>query len=140
LNTAVNYSLDNLPQLASTLVESAKDVRIIAFTGNLGAGKTTIIKEILKKLGVNHFSGSPTFSLVNEYESKDKEDIFHFDFYRIENESEVLDIGWEEYVNNEKSWLLIEWPEKIENLLPDNFLHVNIRQEASERLFEWKLF
>ena len=84
----------------------------------MGVGKTTLIKEISKQLGVTDVINSPTFSLVNEYEiAKDK--IYHFDFYRIKTEEEALDIGIEDYFFSEH-WKLIEWPEKISNLLPPN--------------------
>lgn len=140
MNTTVSYSLNDLAKLAPQLLDKAKNVRVIAFTGNLGAGKTTLIGEILKKLGITDFAGSPTFSLVNEYLSSENDPVYHFDFYRIKNESEILDIGWEDYLNKENAWIFIEWPEKIENLLPDNFLHVNIHQEALKRIFKWKMF
>jgi len=79
--------------------------------------KTTIIKEICKQLGVLDNISSPTFSLVNEYQTNNNEKVFHFDFYRITDEEEALDIGIEEYLDN-NNWCLIEWPENIENLLP----------------------
>lgn len=126
--------------LAAEIIEKANEVRFIAFTGNLGAGKTTLIGEILKMLSKNDFNGSPTFSLVNEYISRSGELIYHFDFYRLRNENEAFDIGWEDYLQKENAWIFVEWPEKIENLLPEHFLHVNIKQDNSSRLFEWKMF
>jgi tRNA threonylcarbamoyladenosine biosynthesis protein TsaE len=140
LNTLLSHSLSDLPELAVELIEKAKKVRFIAFTGNLGAGKTTLIGEILKMLTNNDFNGSPTFSLVNEYIAKTGELIYHFDFYRLRNENEAFDIGWEDYLQKENAWIFVEWPEKIENLLPEHFLHVNIKQDNSGRLFEWKMF
>lgn len=140
MNTLLSHSLSDLPELAVELIEKAKKVRFIAFTGNLGAGKTTLIGEILKMLTNNDFNGSPTFSLVNEYIAKTGELIYHFDFYRLRNENEAFDIGWEDYLQKENAWIFVEWPEKIENLLPEHFLHVNIKQDNSGRLFEWKMF
>ncbi len=140
MNTLVSNSLNDLPVLAAEIIEKANEVRFIAFTGNLGAGKTTLIGEILKMLSKNDFNGSPTFSLVNEYISRSGELIYHFDFYRLRNENEAFDIGWEDYLQKENAWIFVEWPEKIENLLPEHFLHVNIKQDNSSRLFEWKMF
>ena len=83
----------------------------------MGVGKTTFIKEICQQLGILDNISSPTFSLVNEYQTSKKEKVFHFDFYRIEEEEEALDIGIEEYFDSD-AWCLVEWPENIENLLP----------------------
>jgi tRNA threonylcarbamoyladenosine biosynthesis protein TsaE len=83
----------------------------------MGAGKTTLIKEICSLLDIEDKISSPTFSLVNEYKSRQGESVYHFDFYRIEDEEEAMDIGFEEYIDSEK-WCLIEWPQNIENLLP----------------------
>ena len=140
MNTLLSNSLTDLPKLAAELVEKGIEVKFIAFTGNLGAGKTTLISEILKLLTNNDFNGSPTFSLVNEYVSKSESPIYHFDFYPIKNENEAFNIGWEDYLQKENAWIFVEWPEKIENILPEHFLHVNIKQDNSSRLFEWKMF
>ena len=133
-------SLNELPTVASSIIKSAKENRFIAFSGNLGAGKTTLIGRILKELGVTDFNGSPTFSLVNEYIVKNEIALYHFDFYRLKNEEEALDIGWEEYLQVNNAWIFVEWPEKIENLLPAHFLLVKIEQEFSNRTFELKMF
>lgn len=140
MNTIKSHSISDLPKIAGELIEHAKDLRFIAFTGNLGAGKTTLIGEILKHFKIYDFNGSPTFSLVNEYITDLGENIYHFDFYRIKDENEALDIGWEDYLQKEKAWIFVEWPQKIENILPEHFLHVNIKQDNSSRLFEWKKF
>ncbi|MCL4116983.1 UNVERIFIED_CONTAM: hypothetical protein GTU68_020150 [Idotea baltica] len=89
----------------------------------MGVGKTTLIKEIVKQLEVHDVVSSPTFSLVNEYESEQKETIYHFDFYRINDEIEALDMGIEEYFDS-NNWCLIEWPENIKNLLPLNAVKI----------------
>lgn len=111
------YSLNELSQIATAIIKNSTN-KCILFYGKMGVGKTTLIKEIVKQLGSEDNVSSPTFSLVNEYEADD-ESIFHFDFYRIEDEEEALDIGIEEYFDNE-TWVLIEWPEKINSLLPQD--------------------
>jgi tRNA threonylcarbamoyladenosine biosynthesis protein TsaE len=94
-----NYSLENLSEVAAELISSAKN-KTLLFYGQMGVGKTTLIKEICKQLGVLDTISSPTFSLVNEYETSKNEKVFHFDFYRITQEEEALDIGIEEYFDN----------------------------------------
>lgn len=111
-----NYTLQQLPQIAKAVIEHSKD-KVLLFYGNMGVGKTTLIKEIVKQLGVADNVSSPTFSLVNEYHTNTHEKVFHFDFYRIEQEEEALDMGVEEYFYS-NSWCLVEWPNKVENLLP----------------------
>lgn len=91
----------------------------------MGAGKTTLIKEICKQLGVEDNISSPTFSLVNEYETKNGELAYHFDFYRITDEEEALDIGIEDYFYS-GNWCFIEWPENVENLLPLDAVEIHI--------------
>lgn len=111
-----NYSLDQIPSIAQEVIASAKH-KMLLFYGDMGIGKTTLIKEICKQLGIKDVAHSPTFSLVNEYQTTKGDAVFHFDFYRITDENEAYDIGIEDYfyANN---WCLIEWPENIENLLP----------------------
>ncbi len=111
-----NYDLNQVPDIAKEIISSAKN-KLFLFYGEMGSGKTTLIKEIVKQLGVDEVASSPTFSLVNEYHSDKGEIIYHFDFYRIENEEEAFDIGVEEYFYSDH-WCFIEWPEKVENLLP----------------------
>ncbi len=110
------YSLHEIPQIANEIIASSKN-KTLLFYGAMGTGKTTLIKEIVKQLGVDDIANSPTFSLVNEYLSRKGEIIYHFDFYRIETEEEAYDIGIEEYFYD-NNWCFIEWPEKVENLLP----------------------
>ena len=111
-----NYTIDQLQEVASQIIDSASS-KILLFYGEMGVGKTTLIKEIVKQLGVDDVVSSPTFSLVNEYVSNEGEPIYHFDFYRINDEEEALDMGVEEYFDS-NNWCLIEWPENIKNLLP----------------------
>ncbi|RLD81908.1 MAG: tRNA (adenosine(37)-N6)-threonylcarbamoyltransferase complex ATPase subunit type 1 TsaE [Bacteroidetes bacterium] len=111
-----NYFLEDISVIAKEIISSVSS-KTLLFYGEMGTGKTTLIKEIVKQLGVEDIAHSPTFSLVNEYLSLKGEIIYHFDFYRIEQEEEAYDIGIEEYFY-ENNWCLIEWPEKVENLLP----------------------
>lgn len=113
-----DYSLKDVTSIAKELISNA-DHKILLFYGEMGVGKTTLIKEICKELGTNDVISSPTFSLVNEYHTNSNEVIYHFDFYRIEDEEEAYDIGIEDYFDS-NAWCLIEWPENIENLLPLN--------------------
>ena len=129
-----NYKIDQIPLIAKELLQIVNK-KILLFYGEMGSGKTTLIKEIIKQLGVNEVVNSPTFSLVNEYSSTDDERIFHFDFYRIENEIEAYDIGLEEYLDGD-NWCLIEWPEKVENLLPLDAvpIHIQINRDESRNV------
>jgi len=110
------YDLNEISVIAKDVITKA-NYKIILFYGEMGSGKTTLIKEIVKQLGVEDTVNSPTFSLVNEYHSLKGGVIYHFDFYRIENEEEAFDIGLEEYLYR-NHWCFIEWPDKVENLLP----------------------
>lgn len=118
------FQLSEITQAAEKTL-SATQTRLLLFEGEMGAGKTTLIKEIVKILGSDDHVSSPTFSLVNEYRAP-AEPIFHFDFYRIENEEEAMDIGFEEYLDS-PGWKLIEWPGKVEKLLPEIFTHIQIK-------------
>lgn len=112
----IQYSLDNLSNTAKEILANAKH-KTFLFYGEMGMGKTTLIKELAKQLGVKEEASSPTFSLVNEYQTIKKETLYHFDFYRINHEEEAYDIGLEEYLYSD-AWCFIEWPSILENLLP----------------------
>ena len=118
------YTLQKLPQIAEELIETVSN-KTLLFYGDMGIGKTTLIKELIKQLDSDDVVSSPTFSLVNEYHSRKGEKIYHFDFYRIENENEALDIGIEDYFYD-NDWCLIEWPEKVKNLLPLNAVEIHL--------------
>lgn len=117
--------LDELPKAATIFLESTGDRPLIAFSGEMGAGKTTFIQSLCKKLGVPGEVNSPTFSLVNEYFTTTGESLFHFDLYRIEDPDELFDLGYEEYFFSGKR-CFIEWPEKASHLIPDDALLVRI--------------
>jgi len=119
-------SLADLPAAASVLIAAAQSEPIILFEGQMGAGKTTLIREICFQLGVQENVSSPTFALVNEYEAADGKLIYHFDFYRIREEREALDIGAPEYFDSGRL-CLIEWPSMIPNLLPEHYLLVKLQ-------------
>ncbi|MCZ4409371.1 tRNA (adenosine(37)-N6)-threonylcarbamoyltransferase complex ATPase subunit type 1 TsaE [Cryomorphaceae bacterium 1068] len=125
-------SLKDLPTIADQLITEAGEHRLFAFYGKMGAGKTTLINSILEVLGVEESGSSPTFSLVNEYQGRVGEPVYHFDFYRIENIDEVYDIGYEDYFFS-TNYCFIEWPEKVEELLPEDVVKVQIRVEGGHR-------
>ena len=112
----ITYNIQELPEIAR-MVLTHTATRTLLFYGDMGVGKTTLIKEVAKRIGVEDTMSSPTFSIVNEYEF-DSDKLFHFDFYRINSEEEALDIGIEDYFES-PHWKLIEWPEKVSNLLPE---------------------
>lgn len=117
------YTLNTISEVASILIANATS-GIFLFYGEMGVGKTTLIKEIALQLGVTEAITSPTFSIVNEYLGN-KKTIYHFDFYRIVDETEALDIGIEDYFNRE-AWIFIEWPDKIKKYLPKNANSINL--------------
>jgi tRNA threonylcarbamoyladenosine biosynthesis protein TsaE len=117
-------SLSHLPAIASEIISHSGNSRIFLFYGEMGAGKTTLIKAICEYLGVTEPATSPTFSIVNEYDGRNDK-IFHFDFYRLKNETEALDMGYEEYFYS-GAYCFIEWPEKIPNLLPEHYISIRI--------------
>lgn len=118
--------LGTLQETAHQISTIIKNNNIIAFYGNMGAGKTTLIKALCNELGVINNVTSPTFSLVNEYFTKNNESVYHFDFYRINNLSEIYDFGYEEYFYSGNK-CLIEWPELIKDLLPEDALNITIK-------------
>lgn len=122
---------EDLPRAAKVFLEHIGDARIIAFYGAMGAGKTTFITAVCEALGVQDVVNSPTFTIVNEYRDRDDEPVYHFDFYRINRLSEALDIGLYEYFDS-GALCLIEWPEMIEELLPEDTLKVQMMVEDAQ--------
>ncbi|GGG98031.1 tRNA (adenosine(37)-N6)-threonylcarbamoyltransferase complex ATPase subunit type 1 TsaE [Polaribacter pacificus] len=119
-----DYNLTELKSVAKELIDKSSS-KTLLFFGAMGVGKTTLIKELCKELGIQDVANSPTFSLVNEYRTKADELVYHFDFYRIEDETEAYDMGIEEYFYS-NAWCFVEWPEHIENLLPLDAAEVHI--------------
>ena len=119
----VVHSIDALPQAAQQFIDHMGDARVFAFYGNMGAGKTTFIKALCECLGVTDTVTSPTFAIVNEYEGH--QPVYHFDFYRIRRVEEAYDLGFEEYCYS-GHLCFIEWPELIEDLLPEATVRVTI--------------
>ena len=127
-------SIEELPALASKITKAYSN-KVIAFYGDMSAGKTTFIKYLCQELGVDpSLVNSPTYAIVNEYEARGDQLIFHFDFYRIKDENEAFDMGYENYFYS-NHYCFIEWPEKIANLLPENLLRIHIESEANKRIF-----
>lgn len=124
-------SLLELDDAASRFLELKGGSSVIAFSGAMGAGKTTFIQAICRGLGVETEVNSPTFSLVNEYFTPEGDSIFHFDLYRIESPEELFDMGYEEYFYS-GSLCLIEWPEKASSLIPEDALRVQIQVGENE--------
>lgn len=124
-------SLRDLPRVAMEFLDTVGHRKVFAFKADMGVGKTTFISALLKAMGVQELDGSPTYSLVNVYDSKMFGRIYHFDLYRIDDEGEALDIGIEEMLYSDEI-CFIEWPEKIESLLPDNVIWSYIRRNDDE--------
>jgi tRNA threonylcarbamoyladenosine biosynthesis protein TsaE len=117
--------LKALNAVAEKLISQFPDHRVFAFYGKMGAGKTTFIQSVCKYLETDDNVTSPTFALINEYKTRQQKSIFHFDFYRIKDIEEAFDLGYEDYLYS-GNYCLIEWPEMIETLLPDNIVKVKI--------------
>ncbi len=128
-------SLSELTRVAESIIEELGERRVVLLRGSMGAGKTTLVSRIAKCLGAEDTVTSPTFALVNQYEGTQMR-IYHFDFYRIDRIEEVFDLGYEEYFYS-GDLCLVEWPEKIEELIPDSVMEVRITiGDGEERIFE----
>ena len=126
-------SLSELPTAAVQIIEAIGDRNVLAFYGEMGAGKTTFIKAVCVALGVKETISSPTFSIVNEYLSASGRKIYHFDFYRIKDINEAFDMGYEEYLYSD-ALCFIEWPEKFEAILPENVFPISISSDTHKRM------
>jgi tRNA threonylcarbamoyladenosine biosynthesis protein TsaE len=136
MKTLFITSINELNSVAQELLAFANGEKFFIFEGEMAAGKTTLIKEFCAVLGVDDIVSSPTFSIVNEYKGKDGP-VFHFDFYRLKNIQEAYDIGYEEYFYNGQ-YCLVEWPSKVEELLPEKYVKVEIRiTSETERIFSF---
>ena len=129
------HTLDSLADAAEIFLDSIGEIPLIAFSGEMGAGKTTFIQALCRALGVPQDVNSPTFSLVNEYFTTTGESMFHFDLYRIEDPDELFDLGYEEYFFSGKR-CFIEWPEKASHLIPDDALlvRIHVKDDGSREL------
>ncbi|MBF1392174.1 MAG: tRNA (adenosine(37)-N6)-threonylcarbamoyltransferase complex ATPase subunit type 1 TsaE [Prevotella histicola] len=122
-------SLDTIQETAKEFINRMGEGKVFAFYGKMGAGKTTFIKALCETLGVKDVITSPTFSLINEYTDGKGNSIYHFDFYRIKKLEEVYDMGYEDYFYS-GNLCLLEWPELIEEILPENVIKVTIEEQA----------
>lgn len=131
----IAYSEVDLPHIAKSILEQIGHAKVVAFEGEMGAGKTTFIITLLKAMGVEQPEGSPTYGIMRSYESAHYGEVHHFDVYRLESVQEALDAGLEEFLYG-GDYCLIEWPSKIEPLLPDDALKVTIEvNEQHQRIF-----
>ena len=124
-------SVEQLSEVSDYLLSMRGEADVIAFYGAMGAGKTTLIKNLCHRMGVTDEVNSPTFAIVNEYVTEEGESVYHFDFYRIKKLEEAYDIGYENYFFS-GNLCLIEWPEMIELLLPEKYVRVEIRQGETD--------
>ena len=130
MKTITASNVSELTYVAHTILNDTPNQYIFAFYGKMGAGKTTLIKAFCEELGVEEVVTSPTFALVNEYNSKDNNPVYHFDFYRIKKIDEVFDIGYEEYFYSD-NYCFIEWPELVLELLPHSYVYILIEEDDS---------
>ena len=126
----VTFSLNEIQSVVKQLLNTPGLKKVITFHAEMGVGKTTFIKEIVKQLGVEDNSSSPTFSLVNEYTTSNGETVYHFDLYRLNSEEEAYDMGIDEYFYS-GNWCFIEWPEKTPNLIPID--HASIHMKITDK-------
>lgn len=127
----VCYSVHELANAAKKVLEVHPNNRIFAFLGSMGAGKTTFIKSICAELGVSDDVTSPTFSIVNEYLTKQGDSLYHFDFYRIKKQEEIMDIGSDEYFYS-GNYCFLEWPELVKELLPESVVYISIEENIED--------
>ena len=120
--------LEHIREAARQFIAVMGDRKVFAFSGHMGAGKTTFVKAVCEELGVEDVITSPTFAIINEYQSREGDTIYHFDFYRIKKLEEVYDMGYEDYFYS-GALCFIEWPELIEDLLPEDAVKVSITEK-----------
>lgn len=119
----------SLPQAAAAFLQTIGNAKLLAFYGAMGVGKTTFVKAICDALGVQDVVNSPTFAIVNEYTDAQGEAVYHFDFYRIKKQAELFDLGFDNYLDS-GCFCLMEWPELVEELLPDETLRIHLVEQA----------
>ena len=119
----------SLPQAAAAFLQTIGNAKLLAFYGAMGVGKTTFVKALCEAMGVQDVVNSPTFAIVNEYTDAQGEAVYHFDFYRIKKQAELFDLGFDNYLDS-GCFCLMEWPELIEELLPDETLRIHLVEQA----------
>ena len=135
----VASGLGSLLAISKSILDATDSIKVFAFNGKMGAGKTTLIKSFCEALNVIDDVNSPTFSIVNEYFTDKEESIFHFDFYRIKKVEEVFDIGYEEYIYSD-NYCFLEWPELIKDLLPLEYVQIDIDEsDNGDRIISYKI-
>ena len=135
INTIFAENLEQLNSIAKQILDYTSTHKKFAFYGEMGVGKTTLIKALSLQLGVNDVVSSPTFSIVNEYNADENIKVYHFDFYRIEDEEEAYDMGYEEYFFS-SAYCFIEWAEKIPNLIEDDMVQIKMSVSGNTRKIE----
>ncbi|MCX6233985.1 MAG: tRNA (adenosine(37)-N6)-threonylcarbamoyltransferase complex ATPase subunit type 1 TsaE [Bacteroidetes bacterium] len=124
--------ITELDSISRRIINHYPGHRVFGFYGKMGAGKTTFIKSMCRVLGVMDVVNSPTFSIINEYMTAKGESIYHFDLYRLKSANELMDLGYEDYLFS-GSYCMIEWPEKFEELLPENFVYIKIEVDQTDQ-------
>ena len=119
----------SLPQAAAAFLQTIGNAKLLAFYGAMGVGKTTFVKALCEAMGVQDVVNSPTFAIVNEYTDAQGEAVYHFDFYRIKKQAELFDLGFDNYLDS-GCFCLMEWPELVEELLPDETLRIHLVEQA----------
>ncbi len=135
----ITYNFDQLPLIAKNLLERLPDCKVYTFTGPLGAGKTSLVREMLRQLGIKGPVASPTFTYVNVYENHKGQTFYHFDLYRITSADDFIAAGFDEYLYQPNTVCFIEWPEPILSLLKDKVCHVNIDYAGEERELRYEV-
>ena len=130
----ISKDINDISDIAQKIITGFPNHRIFLFEGDLGSGKTTLIKEIVKQLGANEEAISPTFAILNIYQSSEYGELYHFDLYRIEDEEELMEIGFEDYILSE-NYCFIEWPQIIEEYF-DNYVKITISADKNERVYK----
>lgn len=134
----ISYNLLDLEKIAYSILKKTQGMKKFIFIGDMGVGKTTLIKELSLQLGVNDTITSPTFSIINEYNSLKDLKVYHFDLYRIKDENEALDFGIEEYLYSD-DYCFIEWPERISGLINSNVVEIKIKLDRQKRIIDISL-
>jgi tRNA threonylcarbamoyladenosine biosynthesis protein TsaE len=133
-----SLSLSDLKEAADELLTNCRETKVWLFSGEMGVGKTTLIKTLGERVGIKEVVSSPTFSIINEYQTISGETVYHFDFYRLRREQEAFDIGAEEYFDS-GSFCWVEWPEKIPSLIPDERVEIKLMAtDAEHRTIQYR--